>query len=363
MGTQTNGVFGEAESEKSYKIENKILDLGRYISVILPVYNASKYLREAISSILDQTYTNFELIAIDDGSTDDCKKIIESFQDPRIKYYYHPNQGVAKTLNRGIQLASGEFIWRHDADDISLPDKLEKEIGFLSTHPEFSLCACQIAFMTESGKVAWKYRQPNSATLGGREYMDISRGDFNPYCPITHGTVLVTTDVMRELGGYRPEFITGEDVDLWLRLIQKYKAAVLNQCLSLHRLSATSATRGHGWKNEFFRNLAFKFYDQRKEAGADDLQKELPIELPDPKEQGVISSTVRGRKFRDDFLLYLYPLHLNAGDWPEVWRMMRLAVEDGWRLPATWKAIIFPLIGKKVVRWGVRARRLFHPTR
>lgn len=331
------------------------------VSVLMPVYNASEFLRQAIDSILNQTFKDFELVLINDGSTDDSEKIIKSYNDSRIRYYHQKNAGVAASLNRGIALVTGEYIWRHDADDISLPDKLEKEIGFLKEHPEFSLCACQVAFMTESGKVAWKYRQPNSATFGDEEYMDVSRGDFNPYCPITHGTVLVKTDVMRGLGGYRPEFITGEDVDLWLRLIQKHKAAVLNQCLSLHRLSATSATRVHGWKNEFFRNLAFTYYNQRKETGQDDLQRGIPLVLPDhivnPESNALKARS--GKFFRSDLLDFQYPLHINAGDWKEVRKMIANSLKSGWKLSATWKALIFPLIGKKAVKAGVRIKKIF----
>lgn len=329
------------------------------VTVVLPVYNAERFLRLAIDSILRQSYTNFELIIINDGSTDASEHIIRSYTDSRIRYLYQSNSGVASSLNRGIELAKGEYIWRHDADDISLPDKLEKEIDFLTGNPSYVLCACQVAFMTEHGKVAQKFRQPQNTIFKGQAFIDVRRAHFDPYSPITHGTVLVRTNIMRELKGYRSEFIVGEDVDLWLRLIQKYKAAVLNECLSYHRISATSATRTHGWKNDFFRNLAFIYYVQREETGMDDLQRGLPIVLPEPTKDEMVSSVSTGKKFRDDFLPYLYPLHINAKDWPEVWRMLKLAVHDGWKLKSTWRAVLFPLLGKKVVQTGVRIKNIF----
>ena len=254
------------------------------VTVLMPVYNASKFLKEAIDSILNQTFGDFEFLIINDGSTDNSELIIKGYTDNRIKYHYQSNQGVAVTLNNGLKLATRKYIWRHDADDISLPNKLEEEVRFLEANPEISLCACQVAFMTETGKIAWGYRQPGSEYFQDQPFKNVERNQFNPYSPITHGTVLIKTEVMHALKGYRNEFITSEDVDLWLRFLTEYKGVVLNQCLSLHRLSNASATKLHGWKNEFFRNQAFEYYEQRVENGSDDLQKGISIVLPEAPE-------------------------------------------------------------------------------
>ncbi len=328
------------------------------VCVIMPVYNAAPFLRKAIDSVLAQTYSNFQLLLINDGSTDESESIIRSYSDKRILYHTQQNSGVAATLNRAVGMAASRYIWRHDADDISLPDKLAKQVAFLESHPDYALCACQVAFMTESGKVAWNYKQPNDSIFKGREFLEVKRQDFNPYSPITHGTVLIRTDVMKGLGGYRKEFITGEDVDLWLRLIQQYKAAVLNECLSLHRLSARSATQVHGWKNEFFRNLAFEYYEQRKNHGVDDLAKGKAITLP-PVAETPAKKHEAGKNFRGDLLLYHYPLHLNAKDWTACRKIVTAAIKEGWKVPQTWKAIIFPIIGKRIVHAGVRLKALF----
>lgn len=326
----------------------------KIVSVIMPVYNAALFLKEAIDSIISQTYSNFELLIINDGSTDDSEKIVLSYKDERIKYFKQTNKGVASTLNIGIEKARGNYLWRHDADDISLPDKLEKQIKFLESNPEISLCSCQVAFMTENGKIAWNYRQPKNVFFNGHTFSEVKRADFNPYSPITHGTVLVRSNVIRHLGGYREAFITGEDIDLWLRLIEKYKAVVLKDCLSLHRLSKTSATQKHSWKNDFFRNLAFKYYEQRANGLEDDLQRNIYPEMPAVTENKNIVE--KGKSFRSDLLLFLYPLHLDAKDWKSSWQLIRLAIRDGWKLPGTWKAIIFPLLGKKIVKAGVKLK-------
>ena len=107
------------------------------ISVIMPVYNGEEYLCEAIESILHQTYSNFELIILNDGSTDRTEEIILSYDDPRIVYVKNSeNLRIVKTLNKGISLAKGEYIARMDADDVSMPERFEKQIAFLETHQE-----------------------------------------------------------------------------------------------------------------------------------------------------------------------------------------------------------------------------------
>ena len=331
------------------------------VSVVMPVYNSEPFLRAAIDGVLAQSAPDLELILINDGSTDRSEEIIRSYSDPRIRYFSQPNAGVAATLNRGLSLAKGTYIWRHDADDISLPTKLEQQLRLMQRHPDIALCACQVAFMTERGKVAWNYRQPNPSWFGAEPYKEVKREDFAPYSPITHGTVLAKRDVMLQLEGYRPEFITGEDLDLWLRLIQGHKAVVLNACLSLHRLSANSATKKHGWKNEFFRELSFKYYQQRLGGGRDDLQAGNPPVLPaaPAAANATGDKTPAGRLFRPDVLLFTYPLHVDAKDWKGVAEIIRYSVKDGWKLGRTWRSILFPLIGKKVVATGVRIKRGF----
>ena len=108
------------------------------VSILMPVYNSEKYLREAIKSILNQTFTNFELIIINDGSTDNSLKIIKSFKDNRIKIIKNKgNLGLIKTLNKGIDLAQGKYIARMDADDIAMPKRLEKQIAFFNENPDY----------------------------------------------------------------------------------------------------------------------------------------------------------------------------------------------------------------------------------
>lgn len=331
------------------------------VSVLMPVYNAEAFLRPAIDGILSQTYTNFEFILINDGSTDRSEEIILSYSDPRIKYHKQKNVGVARSLNNGIPMAKGKYTWRHDADDTCLPDKLEKQVNFLEENEQYDLCATQIAFMTENGNIAWKYRQPKAVYFKDKPYVTVQREHFDPYSPITHATVLIKTEVLKSANGYRTEFKTAEDVDLWLRLLHDYKAAVVNTCDYFVRLNKASATQTYGWKNKFYTDLAFEFYDQRTLHGVDDLQKGEPIVLPDAPISTAHKAvtTAKGKHYRSDLLNFLYKVAVDSHDYKEVIRIVKTALRDGWQLSVTWRSLVMPLLGEQALFFLVKSKRLF----
>ncbi|MEI7983879.1 MAG: glycosyltransferase family A protein [Bacteroidota bacterium] len=115
------------------------------LSVLMPVYNGRDYLRAAIDSILAQTYRDFELIIVNDGSTDDSQAIIEQYHDPRIVSLVQVNQGVARSLNNGLEVARGRYVRRHDADDISDPGSFQVQVNFLEEHPGYVMVCNQQA--------------------------------------------------------------------------------------------------------------------------------------------------------------------------------------------------------------------------
>lgn len=330
------------------------------VSIIMPAYNAAKFIRPAVDSILGQTFRDFELIILNDGSTDDTRAIIESYEDDRIRLINKDNSGVASTLNLGLKEAKGEFIWRHDADDISLPEKLERQVNFLEEHPEFVLCATQIAFMSERGKVAWNKRQPKSNWLGQAAFREVFFEDFSPYSPVTHGTTLFRRAILPATGGYRNAFITSEDIDMWLRFLENGRLAVLNECLSLHRLSGSSATAVHGWKNHFYRELAKEFYLVRRRGEEDDLERTGKINEPaaPPVIEEENQDIPAGKKYRNDLLGFHYSVHIDARDWHEILRILRLAVSDGWKLKRTYRGIVFPWLPKRIIALGVRIKSM-----
>jgi len=131
------------------------------VSVLMPAYNAEEYIGIAINGILNQTFTDFELVIINDGSTDNTEKIIKSFTDKRIVYQKQENQGVARTLNNGLKICKGKYIRRHDADDLSTPNSLKEQVEFIEKNKNVGLVSSRQVYMTENGKITKKYGLPS----------------------------------------------------------------------------------------------------------------------------------------------------------------------------------------------------------
>jgi glycosyltransferase involved in cell wall biosynthesis len=178
------------------------------VSVILPVYNGQNYLAAAIESILGQTYTDYELIIIDDGSSDSTKEIVLSYSDSRIKYFYQENRGLSISLNRGIEYSQYEYIARMDADDIALPQRLEMQITYLKDNPNIDLVGGQMHAINADGDfIGYRHSPVGEENIG--RYIKFG-------CPVFHSTYLVRKYVYKSLSGYR-NLKTAQDYDLLLR--------------------------------------------------------------------------------------------------------------------------------------------------
>lgn len=189
------------------------------VSVVMSVYNGEKYLREAIDSVLNQTFKDFEFIIINDGSTDETQEILESYNDSRIILIHQKNMGLTKSLNKGIALAKGEYIARQDADDISMPERLEKQIEFLKHHKSIILLGTAAQIIDEKGVHLYTTEYPC-------DYSSIRKAmKHNNY--FIHGSVMFRRQYFFEVGGYRELFFTAQDCDLWLRFIERFEAANL----------------------------------------------------------------------------------------------------------------------------------------
>jgi len=325
------------------------------VSIIMPVHNCEKFLKEAMDSILKQTYKNFELILINDGSTDNTQKIIDQYTDHRIRTFKQENMGVSRSLNKAIGLAKGEYIRRHDADDKSYPNMLETQIKFLQDHPEIDLVSTQIAFMSPNGKVAPKHRQPKQNIFENKEFIIVNREHFNPYTPIVHGTVLGPTKIFKEFNGYRTEFLTSEDSDLWLRIIEKYNFAILNTCPYFLRLSDFSATQTNKFSLEFYRELAMDCHRERISTGSDIIMRGEKI-APNIIEETIKNKKI-GRTIRRDLLDYRYKVMINAKDYKEIVKIIIKSLISGFLKVQTYKLIIIPLIGKNLSQKVVHIKR------
>lgn len=180
------------------------------VSVVMPVYNAEKFLREAIDSILRQTYENFELIIINDGSTDGSQKIIDYYAaiDARIVAVAQKNHGVVYTANRAISLARGKYIARMDADDVSLPDRFLQEVKLLDSHPRTVLVCSSFEVFDDSG--VFRYRDvtpPHDRDLKRALYLRN---------PIANGSTMIRKQALIDAGLF--EEIFAEDFHMWMKL-------------------------------------------------------------------------------------------------------------------------------------------------
>lgn len=208
------------------------------LSVILPVYNAGVYLRAAIDSILNQSFTDYEFIIIDDGSTDESPAVISSYHDPRIRHIKQDNRGLRATLNTGIGLSRGEYVARMDQDDISLPDRLRQQIKFFEHHSQYVLVGTTYAYIDQHGHITGIFPALTEDEDIRRELLTKS--------PFGHGTVMFQTKMLRAGNfQYSLDAVHVEDYELWLRIASAGKLANLREVLYFWRQSSTNTTSHH----------------------------------------------------------------------------------------------------------------------
>ncbi len=209
------------------------------VTVLMPVYNASRYLGPAIESILQQTFRDFELLIINDASTDGCQEILSSFSDDRIRLLENKNNlGLANTLNRGLHAAAGEFIARQDADDLSHPERLESQVEFLRAHPDVALVGTQAIIIDEFG------RYKRVLLDRPRDHIAI-KWDLLFDNSFVHTSVMYRKTIVRDnLAGYDPSYAACEDYELWSRIAEVWHVANLARHLVSHRTHSSSKRQG-----------------------------------------------------------------------------------------------------------------------
>lgn len=201
------------------------------ISVVMPTYNAEKFLRESVDSILSQTYRDFELLIIDDNSKDHTREIINSYKDERIKLINGDCKGLPAALNKGILAAKGEYIARMDADDISLPERFEEQVNFLDKHPDISLVG------------SWqKYIGFDSSTHKPLQFPEQVKVSMLFGCELCHSTVMFRKNDFVSNNLFYDENSKQEDFELWSRAVQVLKFANIQKILGLYRVTGCSIT-------------------------------------------------------------------------------------------------------------------------
>lgn len=225
-----------------------------YISVVMSVYNEEKYVSAAIKSILNQTYPYFEFIIINDGSTDKSEEVIKSFKDERILYRKVTKVNFSKALNIGLETAKYELIARMDADDISLPDRFEKQINFLKRNPDVQVISSGYALFKENN-VSHIYNLP-VADAAIKEQLNYSSA-------VCHAGSIYYKNHILKYNGYDEKFDILEDIDLWLRIRKDTIFHNIEEPLYLIRIKESSMTSNEAAKpKSFYRNIYLKNFDR-----------------------------------------------------------------------------------------------------
>ena len=210
-----------------------------FVSVVMPVYNGQAFLREAIGSVLAQTHRDFELLVIDDGSTDDSPAILRELAatDSRLRVIRQQNGGGARARNRALAEATAEWIVNLDQDDIMLPDRIERQLAFIAAHPAVKTTSCRAYYINAAGKIFGKTKcEPITTREAFERYFASGEaiGINHPAAALHRPTILA-------LGGYRPAFEGAEDLDLWNRVAERgHLVLQQDEVLMKYRIHGTS---------------------------------------------------------------------------------------------------------------------------
>lgn len=240
------------------------------ISVLFPIYNGSRYLHEAMKSILAQTFEDFEVIAIDDGSSDDSADIVRSFDDPRIRLIQQENRGLPGTLNRAMELSQGKYFARQDQDDLALPERFAQQFAYLETHPTVYLLGTWAEIWEEDKPTERVHAHATTPVeLAFALLFD------NPF---VHSSVMLRADVLKKVGQYTSDKSRQpEDFEFWSRISRSHGVANLGQPLQVYRETSGSMCRTgvHPYRDRVIRLSAENLADARGFASPDDIDQTL----------------------------------------------------------------------------------------
>lgn len=274
------------------------------VSVVMSCYNGEKYIGQTIESVLSQTYTNFEFIIWDDGSTDSSKDIVESYKDERIRYFYHENTGLGMALRLACEQAKGKYIARMDADDISLPERFEKEVDFLERHQECVLVSSAVRYIDKDGNELGRTFPCTDDAILKKSLLFSSM--------IVHPMVMMRREGYEKAGGYIPVKVF-EDRIFWSRLAKYGKFSNITQVLGKYRLLNLSISHIHSPYSSIL-------YDFRTKMIKDDVISSSDVELYNAiytiSRKSHVSGTKVEQKYKKRFGDQLFEL-LGGGHWAE----------------------------------------------
>ena len=218
------------------------------VSAIVPAFNAQRYVREAIDSILGQTYANIEVLVVDNASTDDTAREIKSYGE-RVTYLREDKKGPSAARNRGLKHCRGEFIAFLDADDLWLPDKTERQLQFLAAHPEYGICYSHYEFIDADGKPL--ERPHRHRPLSGWVFEALLKLEVS----VGTGTVMIRRECIEKVGDFEEQLMTAEDTNLYIRLAKYYQYGYLSGPVARYRVHPQGLTKTEGVRRGTFQSL------------------------------------------------------------------------------------------------------------
>ncbi|MGR3310382.1 MAG: glycosyltransferase [Candidatus Brocadiales bacterium] len=230
------------------------------VSVIIPTYNSATFLPEAIESVFAQTYKDYEIIVIDDGSTDNTKEVLNPYFD-KIKYIYQQNHGAGSARNTGIKHSQGEYIAFLDADDIWLPEKLHIQANYLDNNPEIAMVYSQCLQVSTDGRLT-KKRSRDRNLPSGEVFNILFLHNF-----VFTSTVVVRNRVLSAIGLFDESFTISQDRDLWLRVAGEFKVSGIHKPLCKYRNAGGSLSKNREILFEEKRRVIEKHYKLSKDLG------------------------------------------------------------------------------------------------
>jgi len=219
------------------------------VSIIIPTYNREKWIKEAIQSVLSQTYSFYEVIVVDDGSSDNTREIVNSFKE-RVKYFFQQNCGPSCARNKGIELSRGEWIAFLDSDDLWKKEKLEKQMEALKKEPRFKVCYTEEVWIRNGKFVNPRKRHKK---YSGWIYLHCL-----PLCIISPSSVLIHRSVFEDVGKFDPHLPVAEDYDLWLRISSRYPIKLIPEKLIIKRGGHKDQLSKKYWGIDRFRIYALE---------------------------------------------------------------------------------------------------------
>ena len=256
------------------------------VSVVMPVRDARQFLREAIDSILEQTFSDFELLLIDDFSQDDSAAICQSYcaADSRVVLLHNTERGIIGALNFGIAHARGKLIARMDADDICEPDRFARQVREFERNPAIAVLGTAASLINQSGDTIGELRYETAPA-------EIHRALLQRSC-IIHPSAMMRAESVRRAGGYRNAFLRCEDYDLWLRMAAPDNMANLDAPLLRYRLHENQVT-WDGFEQRILSELAAVELAKRRRAGRpDDIDTSSPIDRAALKDLGMTGDEI-----------------------------------------------------------------------